>query len=109
MMEAAKDHPRQPARRGRPRTRKPSTELVRRNLLLDPLSLQKLCDLYQTKNASEAVRRAIDLALLDEATESLRALLAERGGPIDAYGPPTPLPVYLGPDDVVDFDDEDTP
>jgi hypothetical protein len=82
--------------------------LVRRNLLVDPISLQKLCELCGTTSESEAVRRAIELVLLDEATESLRSLLAARGGAVDVYGPPPPLPVYLGPDDVVGSEDEDS-
>ena len=91
-----------PKRRGRPRTHKPASGWARRNLLIDPETLEQLRALFGSKSESEAVRRAIDLALLAAAGEAVRNELAKRGGPVDAYGPPPPLPVYLRPGDVPD-------
>lgn len=108
-MEAVKQDPRRQGHRGRPRGHEPATGLVRRNLLVDPVALQKLCELYGMTSQSEAVRRAIDLILLGEQAHSIQQYFAAHGAPEDVFGPPPPLPVYLGPDDVVDLDDEDYP
>jgi len=89
-------------RRGRPRTHELAPGLARRNLLIDSQALEELRTLYGAKSDSEAVRRAIDLALLAAAGEIVRDEFAKRGGPVDVYGPPPSLPVYLQPGDVPD-------
>lgn len=87
-------------RRGRPRARKPDAGLVRRNLLVDPEALAQLRALYGSKSESEAVRKAIDLALLAAEARASSDELSRRGEPSAAYEPPPPLPVYLRPGDI---------
>lgn len=96
-------------RRGRPRRHAPPAGLVRRNLLVDSDALGRLCRLYGMTSESEAVRRAVDLALLVDEGERLADSLAERGGPVDVYrrtAGASRLPVHLRPEDVVDEDRE---
>ncbi len=49
---------------GRPRKRPAPSGLARRNLLVNPRSLEELRALYDVSSESEAIRRAVDLALL---------------------------------------------
>jgi len=88
---------------GRPRKRPASSGLERRNLLVNPRSLEELRALYDVSSESEAIRRAVDLALLAEEGRALGEWLASRGGPVDVYGRTTGLsrlPVHLRPEDV---------
>jgi len=89
-------------RRGRPRVRKSPSGLVRRNLLIDAESLEQLRVLYGSKSESEAVRRAIDLALLAAEALAVSDKISRRSEPPVVYEPPPPLPVYLQPGDVPD-------
>jgi hypothetical protein len=66
-------------------------KLVRRHLLLDPDALDRLCALYNTSDASEAVRMAIDLVLLADDADRLSEVLADARLE-DLYTPPPPLP-----------------
>ncbi len=73
------------ARMGRPSKREAASGLVRRNLLVDAEQLTRLRDLYETKSESEAVRRAVELALLADEAATLRERIAAHGGPLDVY------------------------
>jgi len=89
-------------RRGRPRTHELAPGLARRNLLIDPQALEELRTLYGAKSDSEAVRRAIDLALLAAEALAVSDKISRRSEPPVVYEPPPPLPVYLQPGDVPD-------
>ncbi len=73
------------AKMGRPSKREAASGLVRRNLLVDADQLTRLRDLYETKSESEAVRRAVELALLADEAATLRERIAAHGGPLDVY------------------------
>lgn len=98
-------------RRGRPRLHEQPPGFVRRNLLVDAGAIAQLRTLYGTTSDSAAVRRAIDLALIVDEGQALGEWLAARGGPVDTYGPPPRLPVYLHPGGVAaeDQDQDDYP
>ena|SRR5947209_2515681 len=94
--------------RGRPRRHRPAAGLVRRNLLVDAHALERLCSLYGASSESEAVRQAVDLALLVHEGQVLGEWLSARGGPVDAYGRTTGrsrLPVHLSEGAAIPADD----
>lgn len=109
-MRAAEDgHDIRPKRRGRPRAKEQPTGLVRRNVLVDPQSLERLRELYKATSDSEAIRRAVDSALLVREAQDLGEWLSARGGPVDVYGRTSGvsrLPVHLEPGDVPDDEKE---
>lgn len=95
-------------RRGRPRAT-PAKGMVRRNLLVDADALDQLRRLYGARSDSEAIRHAVDAALLVAEARELRAWLAARGGPVDTFGRTAaapPLPVYLTERDEVPKEDD---
>jgi hypothetical protein len=102
-------------RRGRPpktaiRDEVAEPKLVRKNLLLDPRSLEELRELYGLPSDSAAVRKAIDLILMVKEARELRAWTMEHGGLDDVYertkGRPR-LPRELTDEDVIDIELED--
>lgn len=95
-----------PRRRGRPRVKEQTRErLVRKNLLVDRESIEELRRYYGASSDSEAVRWAVESALLVSEARRLREASTTGGGPQDAYSRTTGvsrLPVHLEPADVPD-------
>ena len=99
----------QPKRRGRPREKQPPPGLARRNLLVDPETLERVRAIYAAKSESEAVRQALDAVLLAHEAEELSDWIAARGGPLDVYERTTGgsrLPGHLEPGAVPDDEKE---
>lgn len=94
-------------RAGRPRIHESTAGLARRNLLVDPAALEQLRVLYGMRSDSEAVRRAIDLALLADEARRVRERISARGVSGDVYSRPEPLPVYVNPGDIESLDADD--
>lgn len=106
-MTAARETQSGRKRAGRPRLHGSSAGLARRNLLVDPAAVEQLRSLYGARSDSEAVRRAIDLALLADEARLVRERVSARGVSGDVYGRPEPLPVYLNPGDLEGIDEDD--
>ena len=108
-MSATEKRELHPKRRGRPRTHPTPSGLVRRNLLVDPQALEKLRALYGAASESEAVRQAVETALLMQELDEIVDRIAASGGPLDVYerttGKPR-LPLHPKPEDIDDADKE---